>query len=443
MATERENFGGRFAVIMALAGSAIGLGNIWRFPYMVGEYGGAAFILIYVLCAFFVSLPIMLTESTIGRRSGRGPVGAFRKLAPGSKWIVFGWLSAFAPLVIISYYSVVGGWSVNFLGRSIAGGFLGLSVQQASSIFGQMTSSIWQPLVAHTVFIGLSALIILGGIRGGIEKFTKITMPILFVLIVLIAVYSMSLPGAKPGIDYLIHPDFSKIGPKTMSFALGQSFFSMSLGVGTVLTYSSYMKKDSSLLETGSWTAIFDTLFAVIAGFAIMPAVFAAGMEPGAGPSLVFETLPYIFSNFSTGSAVIGWIVTVMFFFTILIAALTSEISMIEVCVCLIMEEKGYSRKRATLIILLVTWFAGIFCSVFPRVFNFCDILTSNYLMTLGALMFSLFVGWRMKKEDFKDEFTNSGKLKWSGRLFPFFYVLVKWVAPIFILVIFITGLIN
>ncbi|MBR4755372.1 MAG: sodium-dependent transporter [Bacteroidales bacterium] len=452
--TDREHFGSRAAVIMAMAGSAIGLGNIWRFPFIVGEYGGAAFVLIYIFCCFLLSLPILLSESIIGRRTHQNTFGAMNTLAPGTRWKWLGMLTMISPMVILSYYSVVGGWSFAFLCKAATLQFKPGNESIVTGMFGSFASSTWGPLVCLVVFLGLTALIVFSGVKKGIEKFSKVSIPVLFALIVIIAVYSITLPGAIDGVRYLVKPDFSKLTADAFSAALGQSFFSLSLGVGTMLTYSSYVHKDENLLASGSGTAFFDMLFAIMAGFAVMPAVFAAGIEPTSGPGLVFETLPFIFAKMGAGGSFISSAVAILFFFTILVAALSSSISMMEVGVAYLVEEKGVSRGKATLGIFLVTLTLGVLCSLSfgvlsgvkvlgNTIFNFCDRMCSNFLMTLGALLFSIFVGWKMDKESVRDEFTNGGSLKPNSKVFPFVYFLIKYIAPLTIAVIFISGLLT
>ena len=405
MSKGRENFGSSVAAVLAMAGSAIGLGNLWRFPYIVGEYGGAAFIIIYILSSVFLALPIFFSECIIGRSSSSCMTGAMRRLAPGTAWRYMGLLSVISPGIILSFYSVVGGWSVEYLGKSVLSGF----DADIASLFGQFISAPVSPLVCHTIFLAATALIVSGGVKSGIERFSKYSMPVLFLLIVAIAVYSMTLPGAKAGIDYLVKPDFSKITFKTFAFAMGQSFFSLSLGVGTILTYSSYMKKSDSILRSGLGTASLDLMFACLAGFAIMPAVFSAGIEPGAGPGLIFETLPYIFASMGQTAPVLSRVISIVFFLTIVIAALTSSISMLEAIVVYLVEEKGMPRRKAVIIVFAATWTLGALCSlsfgplsefkIFSNtIFDFCDKLTSNFLMTFGGLLFVIFVGWKMKK---------------------------------------------
>jgi len=448
----RENFGSRFAVIMAMAGSAVGLGNIWRFPYMVGEYGGAAFIVVYLLSSLFLALPIFYAESLIGRRSRSGTFGAMEKLAPGTRWKWLGLLTVFSPIIILSYYSVVGGWSVQYLFKALAFNFTGVPADKVTGFFGRFISSTWEPILAHTAFMAMVAGIVLAGVKNGIEKFTKITMPLLFLLVVVIAVYSISLPGAQKGIAYLIKPDFSKINASTVTAAMGQAFFSLSLGVGTILTYASYIKKEENIFTSGVGTAVSDLLFALLAGFSIMPAVFAAGIEPGAGPGLVFDTLPFIFNKMGETLPWLSAIVAILFFFTILVAALTSAISMMEVGVAYLTEEKGLGRKKAVCFITLFAWTVGVLCSLSfgplsevkllgNTLFDFLDKLCSNWLLPMGGLLFTLFAGWKMSKADVRDELTNGGTC--NRRVFGVVYFLIRYVAPVGIAVVFFTNLFS
>ena len=353
MAKDRGIFQNRFTAIMAMAGSAIGLGNIWRFPYMVGQNGGAAFILVYLFSAIFLCIPIFLAESVIGKRTHLSTFGAMEKLAPGTRWKWMGFLTVFTPLIILSYYSVVGGWSIEYFIKSLSLSFSdpAVGMEEHSAVFGGFISSVWGPLACHTLFLLVNAIVIIFGVRGGIEKFTKLTTPVLFLLIVLIMLYSVNLPGAKAGIDYLVRPDFSKLTGSALLSAMGQAFFSLSLGVGCILTYASYLKSDENLLATGVFTSLFDLLFAIIAGFAIMPAVFAAGIEPGAGPGLIFETLPFIFSTMGVEAPWLCNIVAILFFLTILFAALTSSISMLEVGVAYLVDQRKMSRAKATAVL--------------------------------------------------------------------------------------------
>ena len=425
---KREHFGGRAAVIMAMAGSAIGLGNIWRFPYMAGQYGGAAFILIYILCSFVLSLPIFLSEGLIGRRTHSNAIGAMKTLAPKSIWTALGYLSVITPTVIFSYSSLVGGGAVEYFVNSCA-----LS-------FGDFIPDGWTVLAYGTVFLGISCLIVALGVKSGIEKFSKFSIPLLFVLIVVILAYSLTMPGSEKGVEYLLKPDFSKLSGKTFAFALGQSFYSLSLGMGIIITYSSYISKDENLIVSGAGTAVADLLFAILAGFAIIPAVFSAGIEPSSGPGLIFQTLPFVFGRMGEAHAWIGVVISALFFLTVTVAAMTSSVSLIEVGVAYLIEEKHLKRGWACLIVFLAVWVLGLVSVFSGKAFGLIDAFSSNFLLTVGALLAVLFVGWKMKKEDVLEEITNGGKV--NSRIAPALYFLIRYIAPIAVLTIFISNFI-
>lgn len=444
----RDSFGSRFGALVAMAGSAVGLGNLWRFPYLVGENGGAAFIIIYILLSFLICLPIFISEFVIGRRSQKNAYAAFRDLSGGSAWRWVGLFTIIVPLVVLSYYSVIGGWSIDYLIKSLAFSFTNSTSQSAmSTLFTDFVSSTWAPLFAHTGFLIASTLIVVVGIKDGIEKFSKVMMPLLFVIVVVIAVYAVTLPGAKAGLDYLFNPDFSKITGKACAAALGQAFFSLSLGFGTIMTYASYVDKKENILFQSTATAVSDLMFALIAGMAIMPAVFAFGLNPQSGPGLVFETLPFVFGQMPAGG-----IVAILFFLALLVAALTSSISMLEVAVAYLVEEKKFSRVWACVVLFVLCWVVGAACSLSfgplagvkiggGNLFDFFDGLSSNVLMTLGSLFTVVFVGWRLKKTDVYDEFTNGGSLSRNARIFGVLWFLIRYVAPLAIITIFISGL--
>ena len=449
---ERENFGGRMAVIMAMAGSAIGLGNIWRFPYLVGQNGGAAFVILYIAATLIISLPIFFAESIVGRRSGANCRGAMRALAPASKWKWMGFLMVFTPMWIVSYYSVVGGWSLEYLVQALRLDFIHTAPDAMSGTFERFISRTWAPLGFHLAFLGLTVAIVALGVKSGIEKFSKICLPVLFALVVLIAVYSLTLPGAQKGLVYLFKPDFSKVTIRTCLDALGQSFYSLSLGMGIIITYSSYVSKKENLMVSGAGTAVSDMLFAILAGVAIMPAVFAAGIEPGSGPGLIFDTLPYIFAQMGLQMPWISSIAAILFFLTILFAALTSSISLIEVGVAYLTEERGFKRGWACVFLFVVTGVLGGLCSlsfgpladvkVFGMgFFDLFDTLASNVLLTVGGLLVVLFVGWKMPKADVFDELTNGGTKRRNVRLFNFFYFLIRYVAPVGVAVLILSNL--
>ena len=445
---KRDSFGSRFGALVAMAGSAVGLGNLWRFPYLVGENGGAAFIIVYIILSFVICLPIFVSEFVIGRRSQKNAYSAFRDLSGGSAWRWVGLFTIIVPLIVLSYYSVIGGWSIEYLLKSITFSFTGGESQSVlSTMFSDFVSSAWGPLLVHTGFLLVTTLIVMVGIKDGIEKFSKVMMPMLFFIVIGIAIYSMTLPGAKAGLDYLFNPDFSKINGKAIAAALGQAFFSLSLGFGTIMTYASYVDKKENPLFQSVATASSDLMFALVAGMAIMPAVFAFGISPQTGPGLVFETLPYVFGQMPAGG-----FIAILFFLALLVAAVTSSISMLEVGVAYLVEEKKISRIWACVILFAICWVVGAVCSLSfgplshikidgGNIFDFFDNLSSNILMTLGSLLTVLFVGWRLKKTDVYDEFTNGGTLSTNARIFGVLWFLIRYICPLAILIIFISGL--
>ena len=444
----RDSFGSRFGALVALAGSAVGLGNLWRFPYLVGENGGAAFIIIYVALCFLICLPIFISEFVVGRRAQENAYSAFRDLSGGSAWRYVGLMTVVVPLIVVSYYSVIGGWSVEYLFKSVTFSFTGGESQsQINTMFTDFVTSPWLPLLCHTIFLFITAVVVAAGIKGGIEKFSKVMMPLLFFIVIGIAIYSMTLPGAKAGLDYLFNPDFSKINGKTIAAALGQAFFSLSLGFGTIMTYASYVDKKENTLFQSVATASSDLVFALVAGTAIMPAVFAFGISPQSGPGLVFETLPYVFGQMPAGG-----FIAILFFVALLVAAITSSISMLEVAVAYLVEEKKFSRIGAGALLFAICWVVGAVCTLSfgplshikidgGNIFDFFDNLSSNVLMTLGSLLTVLFVGWRLKKTDVYDEFTNGGTLSTNAKIFGVLWFLIRYICPLAILIIFISGL--
>lgn len=444
----RDGFGSRFGALVAMAGSAVGLGNLWRFPYLVGENGGAAFIIVYLIMIVLLCLPIFVSEFVIGRRSQKNAFSAFRDLSGGSAWKWAGLMTVLVPLVVLSYYSVIGGWSVEYILKACTFSFTGDASQAAmSSMFTDFVSSPWMPLICHTIFLAATAIVVMVGIKDGIEKFSKVVMPLLFVIVIAIAAYSITLPGADKGLKYLFQPDFSKIDGQACASALGQAFFSLSLGFGTIMTYASYVSKEENILFQSTSTALSDTLFALIAGVAIMPAVFAFGLDPQSGPGLVFETLPFVFGKMPAGG-----LIAILFFIALFVAAITSSISMLEVPVAYLIEERKMSRVASCILVFAVCWVLGAFCSLSfgplsdvliagRSIFEFFDNLSSNILMTLGSLLTVLFVGWRLKKTDIYEEFTNGGTLTTNVKIFGILWFLIRYIAPVTIITIFVYGL--
>lgn len=451
-AVSRETFRNRTGVLMAMAGSAIGLGNIWRFPYMLGQNGGAAFILIYILMLLVLCLPVMISEYLLGRRGNSNPFRCFDTLAPGTKWRWIGSMAVLSSACILSFYCVVGGWSVRYLVESV--NIPAFAAQgDWTAFFSSFTGNAWLPLAYTLVFLGLTGLIIALGVRNGIERMSKIMITVLFVIIVLVVIRSLSLPGSIEGVKYMFVPDFSKVTSETVIAAMGQAFFSLSIGCGTILTYASYVSRSENIALTSVGVAFFDTLFAVVAGLAILPAVYAiASMngtvpDAGAGPGLVFITLPGVFQSMP-----LGGVAAILFFLALLLAALTSSISLLEVIVSFIIEELHKSRTKAVIMGFILCGTVGILCSLSfgplegvrlfsLGIFDFFDYITSNIMLPLGGLLLAVFAGWRLKRANFLDELTNGGAISLPRWVCLTIYYLVKFVAPLGILLILLNGL--
>jgi len=439
---KRDEFSGFFGVLVATVGSAVGLGNLWRFPYLVGQNGGAAFILIYLAFVLVICLPIMISEFIIGRRTQANTVTAFQVLAPHTPWSVIGIVGVVAAFCIMAFYTVVGGWTLDYIFRSVIHLFSKPDASAIESQFASLVTSPVRPIVWTIVFILLSALIVMSGIKKGIEKYSKVMMPFLFLMVVILMIRSITLPGAEKGISFLVKPDFSKITTQAVLAALGQAFFSLSLGMGCMITYGSYIPRRENLNKLAFTTAMSDTLFAILAELAIMPAVFSFGISPQEGPGLVFIVLPRIFAQIPLGN-----IFAVMFYLILFIAAISSAISLLEVVTAYITERLKMKRKAAVAIISALVAVCASFSSLSQGVmqdvkilgktiFDFFDYLSANILLPLGGLSIVLFVGWYLKKTDIYDEFTNQGTHK--GTLFRVYYFLIRYVAPIAIAAIFV-----
>lgn len=441
----RDSFGSKFGIIAAAAGSAIGLGNIWKFPYMAGENGGAAFLFVYLFFTLVIGLPVMLSEFGIGRRGQANVFGSYKKLSPGTPWYLVGIMGVAAAFMILAFYSAVAGWTLEYIYKSLANSFSGKSTQELESMFGEFTNGIWRPLFWQFVFMIMTAWIIFAGVKKGIEKYTKILMPLLVVMILILCVRSLTLPNSMDGLRFIFQPDFTKLTGKAVLDALGQAFFSLSLGMGTLITYGSYIRKSDNLAATAVEVSIADLLIAILAGIAIFPAVFSFGINPGEGPGLVFITLPIIFQQMPG-----GYFFALIFFILLAVAALTSSISLLEVVVAYFSEELKMTRMRATVIGSILIFFLGVFCSLSLGVmsdvkifgkgfFDLLDFTSSNILLPLGGFFIVMFVGWYLSKRDVKEELSNQGSLK--ARYLPVFLFLVRFVAPVAIAIVFIYGL--
>ncbi|MBM3329579.1 MAG: sodium-dependent transporter [Calditrichaeota bacterium] len=416
----REHWGTRAGFVLAAAGSAVGLGNVWKFPFITGMYGGAAFVLWYLVSILIIGLPVMLIEFAVGRKTQLNPVGAFRKLAPGSAWPLIGGLGVLAGFVILSYYSVVAGWTLAYIYKAAAGGFAGFhSPQIAGEAFGAYVADPLWPILTHLLFMGLCVVVVMRGVNQGLERWNRVLMPALFVIIVLLVLRGITLKGADgagsamSGIAFLFKPDFSKLTGTGMLVAMGHAFFTLSLGMGAMLTYGSYLKSDEDLIRSALWIIVTDTLVALMAGVAIFTAVFALGFEPGAGPGLVFNVLPAIFAVMPGGYAV-----GILFFILLAIAALTSGISLLEVVTAYLVDQKGWSRRRSTVTVGLVIFILGIpsalsfgllgSVQIFSMtLFDFFDYLSFKYMLPLGGLLMVFFTLLRWKPKSLLDELSR------------------------------------
>ncbi len=438
----RDGFTSQFGAIAAAAGSAIGLGNIWRFPYVTGENGGGAFLLIYLLAVLIIGIPAMLSELLIGRNTQKNPVGAFKKLKPSQPWYLIGSIGIITAFIILAFYSTIAGWTMHYIYLSITNAFSGKDINQINDIYQNFIKSPTLPIFWQLIFMFLTTIIVLMGIEKGIEKYTKILMPLLFALIILLDIRAITLPHASEGLRFLFKPDFSKITPSVILEAVGQAFFSLSVGMGVLITYGSYIKKDDNLNSVAFEVATFDTLIAILAGIAIFPAVFAFNIQPNAGPGLVFVTLPAIFNKMFG-----GYIFAILFFILLVIAALTSSISLLEVVVAYFTEEKRWSRKKASIISAMAISFLGIFTTLSfgilsnfkilgKTIFDLFDYISANILLPIGGFFIVIFVGWFMGRHIIRPEITNNGK--YPGRFCYAFLWLARIFVPIAIILIFL-----
>ncbi len=453
--SDRGSFGSKFGIIAAAAGSAIGLGNIWRFPYVAGESGGGAFLLIYLVFIIMIGIPVMLSEFVIGRTTQRNPYGAFKQLAPDKPWFLIGIMGILAAFSILAFYGAVGGWTLEYLYQSLTGGFSGKSSNEINLMFDTFQQTAWKPVLFQLIFMGLTMFIVAAGIEKGIEKYTKILMPLLLAIIVTICVRSLTLPGSAEGLRFLFKPDFTKLTDPNKIFginysivlsALGQAFFSLSIGMGTLITYGSYISKKDNLGNSAFIVSFADTFIAILAGVAIFPAVFAFGIQPSAGPALVFKTLPNIFLEMPGGS-----VFSVLFFVLLSVAALTSSISVLEVVVAFLVEQYNMVRKKATTIAGLLIAILGVFCALSGSrysinmlgtdFFGILEILATKFLLPLGGLAIVIFLGWFYGKGRTWREVSNRGKLTvWYLNIYIF---LIKYIAPIAIVSVFLYEVIG
>lgn len=446
----RANFGSKLGVILASAGSAVGLGNIWRFPFETGNHGGAAFILIYLGCVLFFGIPIMVAEFSIGRHSRANTAGAYQKLAPGTHWRWVGRMGVLAGFLILGYYSVVAGWTLEYIVQAGTNAFAGQSANDFIASFNGFIAHPWRPALWMVAFMLMTHFIIVKGVEKGIEKSAKIMMPMLFLLLIVLAVCSVSLPGARAGIEFLLKPDFSKVNGNVLLGAMGQAFFSLSLGMGCLCTYASYFRNDTNLPKTALNVGWIDTMVAILAGFIIFPAAFSVGIQPDAGPSLLFITLPNVFQQAFGNLPWLAVILSIMFYVLLALAALTSTISLHEVVTAYLHEEFNLTRGRAAKLVTAGCTFLGVLCSLSLGVgkeltvfgltlFDLFDFLTAKIMLPLGGFFIAIFTGWYLDKRIVWEEVSNNGTLpKVVYRIWLF---LLKYIAPIGIGFIFINEL--
>lgn len=436
----RDSFSSKFGVIAAAAGSAVGLGNIWKFPYIAGVYGGAAFLFVYLAFIVAIGLPVMLSELIIGRSSRKNAFGAFKVLAPGTPWRYVGILGVGAAFLILSFYGVVAGWSLEYIILSLKNGFSAKSPDEIGMLFTTLIESPVKPVIYQLIFMILSAAIVIVGIQKGIEKYTKILMPLLVIILVFLCIKSVSLEGAKAGLNFLFKPDFSKLSADGILSALGHAFFTLSLGMGTLITYGSYIRKDNNLIGTVINVTVADTVIAIMAGIAIFPAVFAFGIEPSQGPGLIFVTLPNVFHQMPG-----GYIFSILFFILLSVAALTSSISILEVVVAYFKEEFNMGRKASTVLATVLISILGILCSLSMgvlspytffgfNIFDLMDWISANLFLPVGGMFIALFVGWYFGRKKVQEEVSQGGTF--SGAILSIFMFLVKFIAPIAIAIV-------
>jgi NSS family neurotransmitter:Na+ symporter len=443
---ERVNFGSKLGVILATAGSAVGLGNIWRFPYMTGQNGGAVFILIYVLCVLLLGIPCMISEFIIGRHGQANTARAFRKISGGTMWSLIGYMGVLTGFLISGYYAVVSGWCLEYLWASLTGQLQG-DPEYIKTYFATFSQDPVKPVFWTFIILLATYLIIENGVRDGIEKASKLMMPTLFILLLVIVVASCMLPEAEKGIEFLFKPDMSKFTSDVFLGALGQSFYSMSIAMGCICTYASYFSKQTNLANSAMQIGVIDFFVALLAGLVIFPAAFSVGVNPDSGPSLIFITLPNVFQH-AFGNEVIGYAISVLFYILLSMAALTSLMSLHEVSTAFLQEEMGTTRKRAALGVTIGCIIIGTVCSLSlgawshirvwgMTIFDTFDFVTGQLFLPIVGFLTCIFIGWFVPHKIVHDEFTNMGTLR-NGTLFHFYIFLVKYVCPVFILFIFL-----
>ena len=434
----RGNWGSKFGFVLAAAGSAIGLGNIWRFPYVAGENGGAAFVFIYIIFVVLIGLPVMIAELSIGRRTAKNPVGAFKSLFPNSLWKIVGGLGVVTGICILSFYGVIAGYTFGYFLKIISGNFVNITTSsQAEQIFTSFTADPFISIALLFFFIWLTVMVVMGGVSAGIERWSKILMPVLFLLLILLAVRSITLEGAGAGLSFYLKPDFSKMTFTTFARALGQALFSLSLGMGTMITYGSYISKKDNLVTSAVYVAFFDTLIAVLAGLVMFPALFAMGLDPAQGAKLVFVVLPSIFAKMPG-----GMIFGASMFLLLAVAALTSTISLLEVPVAYFVDEHKWSRRKAVVSMGVITFIIGIpsalsfgansfFSTFISKNFGFLDMMNAvfgNYSLSIGAFFIAIFAGYKWGVKAVAEEIEKEKNVFFFKKAWAF---LIRFICPV------------
>ena len=441
----RATFGSKLGVIMATVGCAVGLGNIWRFPYMIGQNGGAAFLAIYIICIILLGLPVMLSEFFIGRYTRKNAAGAFKVLAPGTKWSLIGYNGVLASFLILGFSSVVAGWTLEYIIQAVTGSLSDKAPEVFAQDFKLFSTEIFRPILWTVTFIGLTHFIVVSGVKEGIERTSKVMMPILFLILLALCIRSVTLPNASEGLYFLFKPDFSKITSAVVLSAMGQAFFSLSIGMGCLITYSSYFSKDTKMQITALQVTILDTLVAVMAGIMIFPAVFSFGIAPTAGPELVFITLPNVFQQLPMGAI---W--SLVFFLLLALAALTSTISLHEVATAYVHEEYQITRTKAAWFVSGGVMVLGILSSLSIGIwkeytlfgltfFDLLDYLTAKIMLPFGGMLICIYLGNRVDRKILKEELTNKGTVPFY--FFNTYAFFMKYIAPIAIGMIFLNEL--
>ncbi len=448
MAASKNVFASKIGAILAAAGSAVGLGNIWRFPTETGANGGAAFILIYILFMLLFAMPIMVTEFTIGRHSQSDVSTSFVKMSGGTRaWRFMGLLPVVSGILVLSYYAVVAGWTLYYVFEALMNNFAGKSAEQYGADFVTFSSDAVQPVIWTAAIIALTCIVVALGVQKGIERGSKIMMPLLFVFIIVLVVCSLMLPGAEEGLRFLLSPDFSKVDSSVILSAMGQAFFSLSVGIGCLCTYACYFRKDVDLMKNGMTVAGIDTLVALFSGFIIFPAVYSiAGLQPDAGPSLVFITLPNVFQQVFGDMPVMAYVFSLVFYLLLVMAAITSSISMLEMASAYFHNNFHMRRPYAVALVGAICLVFGTCCSlsfgewkdvtIFGMgFFDLFDFLVAKFLMPIGGLIMCVFLGWVVDEKVLRHEMTNGGAIR--SPLYPVFRFIIRYIAPVGIAVIF------